>query len=299
MEADFLVNARGRSAPGAVAITNGPSTVALGVRYAASLTPSTLVTTSAQGWAWLAAPSAGDTYLQLSVDAVLPGRRALPEHFNKLLSSFPDICRKVLCAEAVGPIQARIGGARVSAQPAQDRVLRVGDAVLAIDPLSGHGVFEAITGAFAAAASINTILRRPHDADLARRFYAERAQEVFAARAHTGQSHYGSETRWSDSPYWRARESWPGIKRKIPRRCAIGRRAVIDNGWIRERDVIFTPEQPRGVWRFNNVPIVELWKLRTSGSITNAEGASRALDVSIPRAASALAWLDRISLPLG
>lgn len=296
-DADFLVEARGRGAPGAAQRITGPRTVALCRRYSTSLPPSTFLETSPQGWAWLAVPRTGDAYVQLSTGGALPGREALAAHFEAVLEDFPAMRARLAAADAKGPIEARLASAGLAAEPVQGRVLRVGDAALAIDPLSGHGVFEAIAGAFAAAATINTILKRPEDAELARRFYNERAVTTFRARAMSGQVHYRAETRWPDAPFWKMRQSWPEDEATdAPTRSTIARRAVIDEGWIREADVVVTPEQPRGVWRLDGVPVVRLWQLQRDGRIGNAEDAAKALDVPLPAAANALAWLERSGL---
>jgi flavin-dependent dehydrogenase len=80
---------------------------------------------------------------------------------------------------AAGEVFARHADASRTNAPIEDGLIRVGDAALAMDPLSGHGVFEAIASARAAAAVINTILRRPDDAELARAFYQERVRLAF------------------------------------------------------------------------------------------------------------------------
>lgn len=297
LHADFLVEARGRGAPGAKQRVSGPRTVALCRRYAASLPPSTWLETCPQGWAWLAVPREGDAYLQISTAGALPGREALAAHVEALLEDLPGVRTRLGNAEAKGSIEARLASAGLAADPVQLRTLRVGDAALAIDPLSGHGVFEAIAGAFAAAATINTIIERPGDADLARRFYTERVASTFRARAIGGRVHYRAETRWPNAPFWQARQNWPESEAETaPAHSALVRRAVIDEGWIRECDVIVTPDQPRGVWRLDGVPVVALWQLREAGRIDNAETAAKALDVPVAAAASALAWLDRLDL---
>lgn len=298
VRADFLVEARGRGAPGAAHRITGPRTVALCRRQSTALPPSTFLETSAEGWAWLAVPRTGDAYVQLSTGSALPGHETLPAYFEALLGAFPSIRARIDHSTTHSPVEARLATAGLAVKPVQARVLRVGDAALALDPLSGHGVFEAIAGAFAAAATINTILKRPEDADIARRFYNDRAASTFQARALSGQVHYRAETRWADAPFWKARQAWPDSKAEdAPKTCTITRRAVIDDGWIRECEVMVTPDQPRGVWRLSGVPVVPLWKMWRDGGIANAEDAAKALDVPAPAAAQALAWLDRLDLP--
>lgn len=302
LRADFLVDARGRGAPGGGRRLAGPRTVALCRRYRSGpkLKPSTWLETSAQGWAWLAIRGGGEAFLQISTAGErgsLPGRAVLEAHFDALMNNFPGMKRRLRDAGKDGPIIARPANTSLCPAPMRERILRVGDAAMTIDSLSGHGVFEAIAGAFAAAATINTLLRRPADCELARRFYTERTVSTFWARARSGQAYYRGEERWPGSPFWKARHDWPEADVEAqPVSSTIVRRAVIDEGWIRECEVIVTPEQPRGVWRLDGVPVVPLWKLLRGGTITDPQSASKALGVSVGAAASAIAWLRRINL---
>jgi len=48
-----------------------------------------------------------------------------------------------------------------------------------VDPLSGNGIFQSLSSALVAPAVINTLLRQPDSADLARRFYQRVDKEVW------------------------------------------------------------------------------------------------------------------------
>ena len=128
------------------------------------------------------------------VRAPLPGRRGLRR------SSSAAATRS---ARRAGSAGGR-GSARSSpAMPrpavrlcrSNNRLIRVGDAALAMDPLSGHGVFEAIASAKAAVPVVNTMLRRPDDAALARAFYEERVRLGFERFARIGRDFYALERR--------------------------------------------------------------------------------------------------------
>ncbi len=300
LTADFLVDARGRGTPGGGMRRSGPATVALCRRYEMGGAPSsTWLETSPRGWAWLAVPPSGRAYLQITVAGkpdALSGRRQLDGIFEALTAEFPGIAAHLAKAEAKAPVFARLATASACEEAVRERVLRVGDAALALDPLSGHGVFEAIAGAFAAAATVNTMLGRPQDRALATRFYNERALSTFQARVRSGQSYYRQEERWPEAPFWSARRNWPPEEPAAPSRAAILRQPVIDCGWIREAEVIVTPDEPRGVWLRDGVPVVALWRLLAAGKIDGPEAAAKALGVPVAAAASALAWLGGINL---
>ncbi|MDE2351337.1 MAG: FAD-dependent monooxygenase [Alphaproteobacteria bacterium] len=301
LNADFLIDARGRGAPGGGRKQSGPATVALCRRYdiGNALLPSTWLETSPRGWAWLAVPGSCTGYLQVTVAGkpdALSGRRQLDSVFEALAAEFPGIAAHLAKATPKAPVFARLSTASACEEAARERVLRVGDAALALDPLSGHGVFEAIAGAFAAAATVNTMLCRPRDRALALRFYNERVRSTFAARVTSGRAYYQQEERWPGAPFWSARRNWPPEEAADVSSPAIQRRPVIDHGFIAEAEVIVTPEEPRGVWLRDGVPVVALWRLLESGAIDGPETAAQALGVPVPAAARALAWLATIKL---
>lgn len=301
LTADFLIDARGRGAPGGGRKRSGPATLALCRRYDTgdTLPPSTRLETSPRGWAWLAVPKSGAAYLQITVAGTrgaLPGRRSVGGHFDALRQEFPGIAAHLAKARPTAPVFARLSTASAREEAVRDRVLRVGDAALALDPLSGHGVFEAIAGAFAAAATVNTMLCRPQDGALAKRFYNERVLSTFEARVRSGRSYYRQEERWPEAPFWSARRNWPPDETASPLPPAIVQRPVIDRGWIRQAEVIVTPDEPRGVWLRDGVPVAALWRLLKTGEVDGPEAAAKALGVPAAAAAAALAWLGRINL---
>ena len=301
LNADFLIDARGRGTPGGGARRSGPATVALCRRYdiGNALSPSTWLETSPRGWAWLAVPENGRAYLQITVAGkpdALSGRRQLDGVFETLKAEFPALAAQLAKAVPTAPVFARLCTAGACEDAARERVLRVGDAALALDPLSGHGVFEAVAGAFAAAATVNTLLCRPQDRALALRFYNERVLSTFETRVRSGRAYYRQEERWPEAPFWSARRAWPPDEAANVLSPTIERRPVIDRGWITEAEVIVTPEEPRGVWLRDGVPVVALWRLLESGAIDGPEAAAQALGVPVPAAARALAWLGTIKL---
>ena len=75
--------------------------------------------------------------------------------------------------------------------------LAVGDAACAHDPLSSRGLHDALTGGIAAAEAIahNTISA-----------YAEQVAADYRAYLTDLDWYYRQETRFPDSPFWRARQ---------------------------------------------------------------------------------------------
>ena len=202
-------------------------------------------------------------------------------------------------ATPAGAVFAR--SARLTHCPAliDARQARVGEAALSIDPLAGHGMFEAIGCALALAAALNTNKRYPERSALAMDFYRERVRHDFWRMARTARDFYRLEQRWPDRDFWRERQRWPdnlpSHESPTPGRIGIGRRAVNDAGVIVEREVVLTPDHPRGVWRLAGVELVALWRIldehRGKSGDELALLAATALDAPSDDVRQALQWL--------
>ncbi len=91
------------------------------------------------------------------------------------------------------------------------RHVRIGDAALALDPLSSSGVQKAIQSALAAAVVANTLLRRPAAGEGARRFYAQSLQDASVRHGAWARAHYArAAAHQPRDPFWTARESPAG-----------------------------------------------------------------------------------------
>jgi menaquinone-9 beta-reductase len=293
----YLVEARGRRAPGRR--LRGPASTTLGRLFdGVPRRARTAVAGFRRGWAWYAATGDGVGALQIVVSNAdpLPRRPGLPAFFEALVDEIGPAREWLGAGQAVGEVFARHAEASCASAPIEDGLIRVGDAALAMDPLSGHGVFEAIASATAAAAVINTILRRPDDAGLARAFYEERVRLAFERFARTGRDFYALERRWPEADFWRERRVWPDDRpaHESPSAAAprIEDRPVIEDGFIVARRVVVTADQPRGVWRVDGVPVAELLDWRRSHDGAELPGAAAARFACTPdQVATALEWL--------
>ena len=84
----------------------------------------------------------------------------------------------------------------------QKRWLAVGDAALAVDPISGSGVVRALQTAKAAAATVLSCLAGDESAIAA--YEAERDRECTEYLFKRAR-YYGMERRWPNAPFWRRR----------------------------------------------------------------------------------------------
>jgi flavin-dependent dehydrogenase len=80
----------------------------------------------------------------------------------------------------------------------------VGDAASLIDPLTSQGVYKALHSGLAAAAVLRTILTRPRDAELARRYYQASQDELHHNYVEVALSFYRGSP-FADFPFWVAR----------------------------------------------------------------------------------------------
>ena len=84
--------------------------------------------------------------------------------------------------------------------------LAVGDAAMAQDPLSAHGICRALeSGIDAAEVIANDRIHKDHVA----REYEQRLRQAFDAYLRKRAAYYGCETRWPHSTFWSRRASTP------------------------------------------------------------------------------------------
>ena len=267
LRARLVIDARGRAATrGGGQRLRGPETVSLLQRWTGPRTDAgSCVLSFADGWAWLARGVDGQRYTQLTLAAGapdLPRRGALATYLRRRLAALPAVADWIAACTANGPPIARSSTAILHAPLIDRGVIRIGDAAMAVDPLSGNGIFQALSSASVAPAVINTLLRDPDGAALAERFYGERVAHIFSRFARIGRDFHRAETRWPQQPFWNARAQWPddepahdsGTRRLL----GVALRPVVDNGFIREREVVLSSDQPLGVWRVAGVEVAPL-----------------------------------------
>lgn len=263
----FLVEARGRAAPAAgLPRVMGAKTLSLLQYWQGPAAPAcSAVQSFADGWAWMARRDDGRCYLQLTLDAAsteLPPKQALADWCRRRLAALEQAQPFIAGAQPCGEVHARISTPVLCERSTGERWLRVGDAAMAVDPLSGNGIFQALSSALQAPAVINTLIRRPERAALARRFHEARIEGLFYRFARIGRDFYAQERRWSQRPFWRARRDWPDCQPLhlpvTPDRVTIETRPVVEQGLVREAQVVVTPDQPQGVWHLQGQPLAPL-----------------------------------------
>lgn len=270
LQGDFLVEARGRQAPLAADRLRGPETVSLlNLWQSAPGEPASAVESLDDGWAWMARLADGRCYWQVTLDAEgLPGKAALPEYCAARRRA-SALVAELFDARALEPAQvhARSSTAILAGDCVGDDWLRVGDAAMAVDPLSGNGIFQSLSSALQASVVINTLLRRPERAALARQFHQQRIEQLFLRFARIGRDFYGQELERAGQTFWERRQGWPDaqpLHLKVDWRAVqVERRPVLRDGLVDEAEVVVTADQPLGIWHLQKVelaPVVRALK---------------------------------------
>lgn len=301
LAAPALLEARGRRAPGGRSqARRGSGTTAIARAYVdVPKRPLTAIAASRDGWAWFASEGEGEGVLQLFVDheqTPLPKRSALAGHFAMLAGALPEVAGWISDGRPLGPLSVRAAGPVLWSDLIGPRRIRIGDAAAAVDPLSGHGLFEALGSALAASVTLNTLLRRQEDRALAETFYRERTQQNFLRHCRTGRAFYALERRWGGAPFWSARATWPDREpahsppfAATPR---IERRPVVEDDLIVARPVVVTSDHPRGIYQVAGVSLAAL--LARVGDLKPGDPRgelARHLAVTPAKIEAALDWL--------
>lgn len=298
--ADLIAECRGHAAPkSAPDIHCGSMLVSLGRSFEGALPQprTTFAESFIHGWAWGAVDLQGRAHIQtvVSADTVTSyggdleiAHAACVARLYRLRKHFGGKL------QPIGPARARGIQPALRGDIARPDFLRIGDAAYTCDPLSGHGIFEAASGAIAAVPVINTLINRPDDGPLALRYFSERAETVYFSRIKAAHQHYATEMQWPDSAFWlRAHGDEPGLSSIQANQAAFELRPVVEHGFIVPRRVVVSEEHPRGVRFIDGVDLGVLdERLQTSQDVEIARF-SRDLNAPAESIRSALHWLQK------
>lgn len=267
LEADFVVDARGRQAPQSGDAARGPETLSLLCRWQGPEAPATSAVESLDsGWCWLARLANGDHYWQWTLDA---RHASMPPKAELAAWCAEQRARTHLAGEffTVDPgadveLRARSSTCTLAADLCSHTGIRVGDAAMAADPLSGNGIFQSLSSALQAPAVINTLLQYPADAALAQGFHQRRVTELFYRFARLGRDFYRQRLATPEQGFWWDRQQWPDDQ---PTHRPVTK-ATVSTDWapvvagerISQARVVITPDQPLGIWHLNGVALAPL-----------------------------------------
>jgi flavin-dependent dehydrogenase len=201
--APLVIEARGRRGPA----TRGPLLLAVGRQFrarpravqGAAAAAGTQLHATDFGWCWWAAradglwvqvvgrPRGGRGASRRDEGSTVPGHPAT--WIAAAAAQIPALARVLEGHTPEGALVARPAQARIAAQHGDPTRWRVGDAALALDPLSGQGVYEALRGARLVAMALHGVMRGGNAA-AAQRHVALRQQESWLRGVRTAASFY-------------------------------------------------------------------------------------------------------------
>lgn len=252
LRAQLLFEARGRRAPRAAQAQIGPATISLAGLSAAVL-PRAGAALSAQpeGWIWQAETSNGPWIQVVGNASALagPGGKSskLARFWAQITQGASDLPQNPV-VQAIAP--------RLNAPQMDPRCPRLGDAAVALDPLSGHGLFWALSSALMAVPVAGALLAGQQD--LARDFYQARVIETFWRQTRVGRDFYRSAARAGS--FWQTRAAWPDDTPAHPEIPApyLSERVIIRGNRLERAEVVVTASEPGGAAFVHGAPIVPI-----------------------------------------
>jgi flavin-dependent dehydrogenase len=306
----FVADAGGRAGwlPGLRRRT-GPRTVALhGYWRGASLSGTPRIEAGDDAWYWSVPLPDGrcNTLVFVSPAAVRSTHRSeLEAQFRQLLgrSGLLEACRDATLDDRVHIVDAT---PHLADEPVTRDTIMVGDAALALDPLSSSGVQKAMQSALGGAIVVNTLLRRPELAGAAIEFH--RASLAASSERHRtwAATHYATVGEAQPHAFWTDRASptppapmSSGGPPSMDERVAISADAEIvdepclDGDFVAVRPALRHPALDGAVAYLNGwelAPLVRGWR----AGITPREAALAWSDrMPLPSALAIAAWLSR------
>jgi len=279
-----LVEARGRRAPGGTARRRGPPTLALVAADPDPAAAGTRLEARASGWIWRAALPDGRGVMQVVTDPAGPGRAGLAEAWARVAGTALPADARATAAEM-----------RLTAPGLDPACPRVGDAAIAIDPLSGHGLFWALSSALMLPPVLAAL--EAGQADLARRFWADRAAATFWRQARVGRDFH--RLSGFAAPFWAARAAWPDAAPAHPgvSAPALRRSIVVEAGRLVEAETLVTPNAPEGAAFLLGRPLVPLLRALGPRPATPEALAPLLPGCSAADIRAAAGWLAAAGLP--
>ncbi len=219
-------------------------------------TPRSAVSALDDGWCWLAVTEKGT----LSAQFVGPATRRLSRSqvAERVQSAGRSLANGWLSTDRLlgeGSYRACAAVARYSQPSRGQGYLRIGDAAVAMDPLSGNGIHEAVRSARVAVAALNSYLRGEAWSVVAR-FVDERSRELWRRSVSAAAGFYRQQADWSGSDFWTAaattyERAAMGAVLRVQQGGRFEMRPVLNGERIELRRVWVSPDWPRGVWKVN------------------------------------------------
>jgi flavin-dependent dehydrogenase len=293
----LIVDARGRRVRRA--LRKGPDLIAVCQRFRTQQTAKVLTRIEAfpQGWCWLATNGRGMSWLQaVCLRSELSLRFGLERHLGCILAAAPQTSAALSQATPEGDPLARAATASLSEQQDAPGAFLAGDAMVALDPLSGQGMYEALRSATVAVAAAHSY-RSAGDWDPIDRFLRERARDLWRRRSESAALFYAQQAEETPSAFWIRSAAAYAASQGADQSAATGEariefRPVLNGSLIELRRVVVTAQSPRGVWRIDAVDLAELVDFLRVAPTRDVERIAQQFSCSPAAVAHAMQWLS-------
>ena len=294
VECRVVVDARGRRS--GRALQRGPSLVAVSQRLGSLSRQGarTLIQPLQQGWCWFATDGGGSGILQLT--AASSGFASRSQLSRRVLECLPKIAGER--ATALGAPEARAATARLGAPCDRAGYVRCGDANVASDPLSGHGIYEALRSAGLAVAAAHTYMECA-TWDVVARFLNETAADRWNSTVSLAGGFYQQQAAHTPTSFWtQMATAYAVLGARTPTviRPHVEARPVLNGLRIEVRPVVVTAQRPRGVWQIDSVDLASLLQFYRCEPTASVLRAAQHFGRESTAVANALGWLAANSM---
>jgi len=178
------------------------ATIALHAKWrGADLAREPQIVADAHGWLW-GLPLPGALYTTMAFVDATTLRKDEPEALLRRMISQSGLIERAADAELATPVRAADATAYLDSDTIGASYIKLGEAALALDPLSSTGVQKSMHSALAGAIAAHTVLKRPELAETARAFYRDLLIEACERHRRWAGSYYGMAAHRHDTPFW-------------------------------------------------------------------------------------------------
>lgn len=249
LNADFIVDARGRFAKKEIIKQSIPTKAMFIKSSTQNNTSKTSLHTNKYGWIFIANDK-NTSYFQLTSDT----------KFSK--ESFIKISKQQNPTINNPKIITREASSYLSSNLISKNHIKIGDRACAVDPLSGNGVFQALSSALISPYIIHTLLQgKDEDKIAAKNFFKERIYDIFNRYIKISNEFYALEKQHK-SKFWTTRASI--IKNDNSSESSnfpyIAKKAILIKPFVKSHEVVVTKNHPLGAWKLGRIDLVEISK---------------------------------------
>lgn len=208
LRSTFLVDATGRrGAHSGRRVKDGHPLLAMHATWLLMEPPrfDGLIEAGASSWTWYAKTSSKEATISVFVDPRDVRAHISPQRlYLEALYGSKNLGPNHL-ARCITGLKMCDASSHHAATAIGDNHVCVGDALLAVDPISSQGVHLALQSGLQAAACINTTIVKPRNRDLARQFYTERAADRIRLYTQRTDVEYARAASTLRHPFWQER----------------------------------------------------------------------------------------------